>query len=87
MAYTLEQLSADIRQTLKTDAGPAGKQAVCALVSKVLLDREFVAQHLTADQRQPRKVPCNRVCRRRLGVSWGAQRSVGSRKRAETELS
>jgi hypothetical protein len=49
MAYTLEQLSADIRHALKADAGPAGKQAVCALVSKVLLDKEFVSQHVTAD--------------------------------------
>src|SRR4029077_1421707 len=56
MAYTLEQLSADIRHALKADAGPAGKRAVCALVSKVLLDKEFVAQHLTADQCRPRKV-------------------------------
>ncbi len=56
MAYTLEQLSADIRGALKADSGPAGKQAVCALVSKVLLDAEFVAQHLTADQCRPRKV-------------------------------
>jgi hypothetical protein len=56
MAYTLEQLSADIRHALKADAGPAGKQAVRALVSKVLLDEEFVAQHLTADQCRPRKV-------------------------------
>jgi hypothetical protein len=56
MAYTLEQLSTDIRQALKADAGPAGKQAVCELVSKVLLDKEFVAKHLTADQCRPRKV-------------------------------
>ena len=56
MAYTLEQLSTDIRSALKADSGPAGKQAVCALVSKVLLDKEFVAQHLTADQCRPRKV-------------------------------
>jgi len=56
MAYTLEQLSADIRHALKADPGPAGKQAACALVSKVSLDKEFVAQHLTADQCQPRKV-------------------------------
>ena len=56
MAYTLEQLSADIRRALKTDPGPAGKEAVCALVSKVLLDEEFVARHLTADQCRPRKV-------------------------------
>jgi len=56
MAYTLEQLSADIRKALKADAGPAGKQAVCGLVSKALLDQEFIATHLTADQCRPRKV-------------------------------
>ncbi len=56
MSYTLEQLSADIRKELKADGGPAGKQAVCKLVSKVLLDKEFVAKHLTAEQCKPRKV-------------------------------
>lgn len=56
MTYTLEQLSADIRQALKADSGTAGKQEVCKLVSKVLLDEEFVAKHLTADQCRPRKV-------------------------------
>jgi hypothetical protein len=39
MAYTLEQLSTDIRGALKADSGPAGKQAVCALVSKMLVPR------------------------------------------------
>ena len=56
MAYTLEQLSGDIKSALKADAGPAGKQAICALVSKALLDKEFVAQHLTAEECRPRKV-------------------------------
>jgi hypothetical protein len=56
MAYTLEQLSADIRGALKANPGDAGKQAVCGLVSKVLLDKEFVAKHLNADQCKPRKV-------------------------------
>lgn len=56
MAYTLEQLGSDIRGVLQADTGPAGKQAVCGLVSKVLLDQEFVARHLTSDQCRPRKV-------------------------------
>ncbi len=56
MADTLEQLGSDIRGALKADPGPAGKQAVCALVSKVLLDRAFVAQYLTAEECRPRKV-------------------------------
>ncbi len=56
MAYTLEQLSADIRNTLKADSGAAGKQQVCEFVSKALLDSEFIAEHLTAEQCRPRKV-------------------------------
>src|SRR5580693_5234118 len=56
MSYTLEQLSADIRKELKADSGVAGKQAVCRHVSKALLDQEFIAKHLTADQCRPRKV-------------------------------
>jgi hypothetical protein len=56
MAYTLEQLSADIAKALKADSGTAGKQAVCKLVTRVLLDDEFVARHLTAAQCKPRKV-------------------------------
>ncbi len=56
MAYTLEQLSADIRAALKSDPGPAGKQAVCAAVGKALRDADFIARHLTADQCRPRKV-------------------------------
>jgi hypothetical protein len=56
MAYTLAELSADIRKALKSDPGVGGKQAVCALVSKVLRDEAFIANHLTADQCKPRKV-------------------------------
>jgi hypothetical protein len=56
MAYTLEQLSSDIRAALKADPGTGGKQAVCKLVSKVLLDKDFVDKHLTAEQCKPRKV-------------------------------
>jgi hypothetical protein len=56
MSYTLEQLSAEIRSALKADSGIAGKQAVCKLVSKALLDQEFIATHLTAEQCRPRKV-------------------------------
>ncbi|TAJ40085.1 MAG: hypothetical protein EPO55_10100 [Reyranella sp.] len=56
MATTLEQLGTDIRAALKADAGPAGKQAICAIVSKVLRDEAFIAKHLTAEQCKPRKV-------------------------------
>jgi len=47
MTYTLEQLSADIKAALKADPGKGGKEAVCKLVSKVCLDKEFIARHLT----------------------------------------
>lgn len=56
MAYTLEQLSTDIRYALKADGGTAGKEAICKLVSKVLVDKDFIEKHLTADQCRPRKV-------------------------------
>ena len=56
MAYTLDQLSQDIRQTLKADDGPSGRQTICQFVSKALLDKEFIAQHVTAEQCKPRKV-------------------------------
>jgi hypothetical protein len=56
MSYTLEQLSADIRKALKADSGTAGKQSVCDLVAKVLLDKEFVDKHLRAEDCKPRKV-------------------------------
>lgn len=56
MAYTLEQLASDIRATLKNDPSDAGKNAVAKLVSKALLDKEFVAKHVTAEQCKPRKV-------------------------------
>jgi len=56
MTDTLEQLGNDIRAALKADSGRGGKEAVCKLVSKVLLDKTFVDKHLTAEQCKPRKV-------------------------------
>lgn len=56
MAYTLEQLATDIKGTLKKDASAAGKNAVAKLVQKALVDKDFIAKHLTADQCRPRKV-------------------------------
>jgi hypothetical protein len=46
MSYTLEELAADIHHALAGDSGPAGKAAVCMLVSRALTDRDFVATHL-----------------------------------------
>jgi hypothetical protein len=46
MSYTLEELAADIHHALAGDPGPAGRAAVCMLVSRALTDRDFVATHL-----------------------------------------
>ena len=51
MAYTLTQLAADIRETLKADPGPAAKELaakekVCGYVSRALADQAFLATHL-----------------------------------------
>jgi len=56
MSYSLEQLATDIKASLKKDSSAAGKQALCAIVSKALVDKEFISKHLTADQCKPRKV-------------------------------
>jgi hypothetical protein len=48
MAYTLTQLAADIRETLKADPGPSGKRKVCEFVSRSLADEAFLATHLKA---------------------------------------
>jgi hypothetical protein len=46
MAYTLAQLAADIRETLKADASQTAKERICGLVSRSLADEAFVATHL-----------------------------------------
>jgi hypothetical protein len=58
MAYTLTQLAADIRETLKTDAGVAGKEKVRGYVERSLADTAFVAAHLQdrAQGANPREV-------------------------------
>ena len=58
MAYTLTQLAADIRETLKADSGPAAKAKVCGYVSKSLTDQSFIATHLKdrAPGAHPREV-------------------------------
>jgi hypothetical protein len=56
MAYTLEELSKDVRQALKADPGPAGKKKVLEHLSRALLDKDLVARNVTADQCKPRKV-------------------------------
>lgn len=56
MGYTLEQLAADIRQTL--GAGPAdeGSSKLCELVEKALTDPDFLAETLGPERTAPREV-------------------------------
>ena len=58
MTYTLTQLAADIRETLKADSSSAGKEKVCGYVSKALTDKAFIATHLKdrANGAHPREV-------------------------------
>ena len=58
MTYSLTQLAADIRETLKADAGPAAKEKVCGYVSKALNDKTLVTTHLKdrAPGANPREV-------------------------------
>ncbi len=55
MPYTLQQFAADIRATLKADAGPAGRINVCEHVVRALGDPLFLATNLKA--RAPKADP------------------------------
>ena len=58
MTITLEQLANDIRDALTSDPGRGGKDKVCQIVSKALLDQDFISQHLSdrAEGEHPREV-------------------------------
>lgn len=47
MSMSLEDLANQIRDALSADSGLAGKQQVCEIVARCVLDDEFVAKHLT----------------------------------------
>jgi len=58
MTYSLTQLAADIRETLKADSSPPAKEKICGYVSKALTDKAFIANHLKtrASGAHPREV-------------------------------
>ena len=56
MGYTPERLGGEIRSALKAAPGAEGKEAVCGIVSKALLDRAFIDRWVTAEECKPRKV-------------------------------
>jgi predicted metal-dependent enzyme (double-stranded beta helix superfamily) len=49
MSHTLQSFAAACHDILKADAGPKGREQVCALVREVLQDQAFVAETITAD--------------------------------------
>ena len=57
MSYTLSQLAADIRETLRADTGSEGRAKVTQFVTRALKDQAFIARELKeraagADPRQ-----------------------------------
>ena len=42
MTHTVSQLANDFRAALKAQPGPAGREKVCTLLTKVLVDQEFI---------------------------------------------
>lgn len=46
MTHTLDEFAAACHRILAADAGPSGRQQVCALVRELLEDDAFVAAHL-----------------------------------------
>lgn len=56
MAYTLQQLAEDIRNTLKSQPLPQGGQTLCKHVSRALEDEDFRRQNLGPDKTAKRTV-------------------------------
>lgn len=56
MAYTLEQLAADIRETLRKEAMPAAGETIRAHVEQALGDAAFRREHFGPDKTAKRSV-------------------------------
>lgn len=50
MGYSLREFCEDARTALRADPGPAGREKVARNLERLLVDREFVAEHLGPDQ-------------------------------------
>ena len=46
MPYTLEQFCTDARTALAEDEGPSGREKLARHLEKLLVDPDFVAEHL-----------------------------------------
>ena len=51
MAYSLEEFCKDARAELTRDSGPEGRERVARHLEKLLVDEDFVAEHLGPDKR------------------------------------
>lgn len=56
MAYTLDQLSNDIRETLKSMPPPEGGEALCAHVERALKDEAFLRDNFGPDKVEKRTI-------------------------------
>jgi predicted metal-dependent enzyme (double-stranded beta helix superfamily) len=56
MAYSLDQLATDIRETLKSTPMPAGGEAVCKQVQRALTDEAFRAENFASDKTAKRTI-------------------------------
>jgi len=56
MAYTLENLAGDIRQTLKDSPNNEGSSDICQFVEQALGDEIFISTHFGADKTRPRHI-------------------------------
>src|SRR5258708_22351770 len=48
MAYGLDAFCRDCRAALKSNTGPGGREAVRQLLEKLLAEKDFLAEHVTA---------------------------------------
>ena len=51
MPYSLDRFCEDARAALREDKGPAGREALARHLEKLLVDPDFVAEHLGPDKR------------------------------------
>ncbi len=56
MGAVLDQFAADCHDILKNDSGRDGLEQVCKKLEKVLVDEEFIEEHLGPDQNSRRKI-------------------------------
>jgi len=56
MGYSVKSFAAECHDILKKEPGPAGREKVCAALSKALKDPGFVAEAVGPGNEEPRKI-------------------------------